>query len=213
MTDTCVSNDYLNLRHFMCKSSERDIDTGFAQITDVLCQTKHETEKDATWQYYEAMNDDVEIRRGQSCLGAGTLPEPVTYRSVAPMKDRQNGLLDRLLCSNALSTTPKRTKQSYSSSNPPSKRLVSSLPFRGSNQQSYENEYEDFQDGFSVNRTRSIPSQGGSSFSWVRKDPWYLTSNFTEGSFEEMMIEDSNLDNKVMDHVMHAVVFVKGEAN
>lgn len=201
INDSCVSSDYLNLRHLMCNSSERNIDTGFAQITDTICQSKYtKNEEDPRKQYYETMNDDNDAIHGvQSCLEAGAFPGPVSYKSTAPSKDRQNGLLDRLLCSSALSSTPKRSKQGYSS------------PKR----QSYESEYEGFRDGFAVDRTRSIPSHGGSSFNWVRKqDPWYLTSNFTEGSFEEMLVEDSNnLDQKVLDHVMHAVVFVKGDSS
>ena len=195
--DSCVSNDYLNLRHLMCNSNGRNIDTGFAQITD----GKHTNPgDDAKRQFYETMNEDNAERIGQMSLESDAFQGPVNYRSTVPWKDRQNGLLDRLVCSNAFSSSPKRAKENHFTSKSP---------------KHYHSEDEVFRDGLPVDRTRSIPSQCGSSFSWVRKqDPWYMTSNVREGSFEEILIEDSSkVDPKVLDHVMHAVVFVRGHSS
>ena len=201
MNDTCVSNDYLNLRHLMCNSNGRNTDTGFAQITDGMTQTKHTNPgDDAKRQFYETLNEDNAERAGQMSLESDAFPEPVNYRSTVPWKDRQNGLLDRLVCSNAFSSSPKRSKENHFTSQSP---------------KHYDSEDEVFRDGLPVDRTRSIPSQIGSSFSRVRKqDPWYMTSNVREGSFEEMLIKDSSkVDPKVLDHVMHAVVFVRGHSS
>jgi hypothetical protein len=49
-----------------------------------------------------------------------------------------------------------------------------------------------------------------SSFSWLRKDPWYLRpANTNEGGGDEIMADDyGHTNNEVLDRMMHAVVYV-----
>ncbi len=231
----CTGNDFLNLRRFMCSSSERNIDTSFAQITDAICRPK------------SAIDDSSSERQRKTkkagkhdYLGAGEFPGNVAPRAASPNNIPANGLLDRLFCTRASSspvprrTQPKSSKHSSKENkymdfgefpsndrtSPGRNRRPQKCPVGpGNNASLYnamdpdehivrrQNEIDEF------DRIQLIPTRSGSSFSsFFRKDPWYLRSSDSGEDGDELVVDDDSDTEVLVDRIMHAVVFVeKGE--
>ena len=239
----CAKKNYLNLRRFMCTSSEKNIDTSFAQITDAICKTNRaNTSNDQVNQNLCKTTNADDTSGDHEYLGAGEFQGNLASSSTAPRDVPGNRLLDRLFCASALSSSSRRTH--IESSSPSPNRLSSSLLFGVPNKHGNEDECEGFQHGFPSNNmispghsrrfhrktlrteipptchelhagseNRGIPSRNSSPFSWNRKDPWYLNSSSYKEGNGEIATDVGKTSNEILERMMHAVVFVKGKCN
>lgn len=223
----CPGNDFLNLRRFMC-SSDRNIDTSFAQITDAICKPKTPNE------VRQHRSKSKKSKARYTNVGAGEFP----LASNTPGNIPANGLLDRLFCTRSASPALKRSQPKSSKKNvdhelsgfhgdfpiygkdSSNQRQIGTQQLaacQGTKEKQSEaiNPEEMLRPEHQISidemdRIRPKSSQGTSSFSWMRKDPWYLRpSDCGEDGEEIVVIDDENHDSEVLDRLMHAVFFVE----
>jgi len=244
-------NNALKLRRLMCTSSQKKIDANFAQMRHTISNTaRTSTANDSANRHYREMTNANGTCDGHAYMGAEEFRDNTASSTITSFNTRENGSLDRLLCTKPRSPGGKQLESSspktkdecmdfqdgfpnisinHATRSPDRSRQFlhknsqTLIPSRsrklqvgprdrqrvysviGSDEQNSQQQKQQITE---INKIDTISRRNISSFRWFRKDPWYLRPADGREGGDEIMADNDNTNNKLLDRMMHAVVFV-----
>jgi len=186
------NNNPLKLQRLLCISSKEKVDTSFSQIDNTICNTTLNS----------TSNDDV-VRRSSEKTTPNRFSSKFSFHALNNHDDADEYVDSQDELPN---TSMNHSKDSQSQKRgvfvPKSLRSFKTRKGKEKNRQTQNQE---------INETDSISTTSrrkGSSLFRSQKDAWYLRPTNDGENGGELECENGEVDNEVLDRLMHAVVFV-----